>query len=84
MTYKIRIEQRALKLLKKLDPADKNRIKNAISQLAHDPSQGKPLKARFKGLWRYRVGHYRLIYSRNDDQLVILILRNGHRKDIYR
>ncbi|RTZ59711.1 MAG: hypothetical protein DSZ31_03460 [Gammaproteobacteria bacterium] len=43
----------------------------------------KPLKGKYKGLYRLRVGNYRVIYKRDNDKLVILVIRIGHRRDIY-
>ncbi len=52
---------------------------------AADPRQlGKPLHGDKKDLWRYRVGDYRLICDIQDDRVVVLVLRVGHRKDVYR
>ncbi|MBE3061911.1 MAG: type II toxin-antitoxin system RelE/ParE family toxin, partial [Cutibacterium acnes] len=45
---------------------------------------GKPLTGDLSGLWRYRIGDYRLICTLNDDRLIILALSIGHRRDIYR
>lgn len=49
-----------------------------------DPRQhGKALTANRKGQWRYRIGDYRLICTIEDDELVILALSVGHRREIY-
>ncbi|EGF75734.1 toxin-antitoxin system, toxin component, RelE family, partial [Cutibacterium acnes HL099PA1] len=45
---------------------------------------GKPLTGDLSGLWRYRIGDYRLICTLNDNRLTILALSIGHRRDIYR
>jgi mRNA interferase RelE/StbE len=46
---------------------------------------GKPLVGKaFRGLWRYRVGDYRLICDLQDDRLVLLVVSIGHRRDVYR
>lgn len=52
--------------------------------LARDPYQGKPLTGPYKGLYRFRVGEYRIVYSIEKDRLVVLVLRIRHRKDVYR
>ncbi len=52
--------------------------------LVKDPHQGKPLKGSYKGLYRYRIGDYRIIYSVEDDRLIVFVLRIRHRKDAYR
>ena len=44
---------------------------------------GKALQGEFSGLWRYRVGDYRLICEIRENELVILVLEIGHRKNIY-
>ena len=49
-----------------------------------DPRRfGKALARELTGLWRYRVGNYRLICHLTDHRLIVLVLRVGHRKDIY-
>jgi mRNA interferase RelE/StbE len=52
--------------------------------LAKDPYQGKALSAEFKGLYRWRTGRFRVIYEIQKDVLIILVLKIGHRKDVYR
>ena len=52
---------------------------------AENPRQwGKPLHGEKQGLWRYRVGHYRLICDIQDERVIVLVLEVGHRKDVYR
>jgi mRNA interferase RelE/StbE len=51
----------------------------------NDPRQwGKALQGEKRGLWRYRVGDYRLICDIQDERITILVLELGHRKDVYR
>jgi mRNA interferase RelE/StbE len=51
---------------------------------AEDPtSSGKALRKNLKGYWRHRVGNYRVISSIKDDTLTVLVVRIGHRKDVY-
>lgn len=45
---------------------------------------GEPLKGEKSGLWRYRVGDYRIICELRDQRLVVLALSIGHRREIYR
>jgi len=45
---------------------------------------GKPLKGNLKGVWRYRVGDYRLFADIQDDKLVIFLFEVAHRKEIYK
>jgi mRNA interferase RelE/StbE len=44
---------------------------------------GKPLKSKFKGLWHYRAGDYRIVCEIQDQDLIVLIVRVASRKDIY-
>ncbi len=54
-------------------------------RLAENPRQwGKPLDGDKVGLWRYRVGDYRLICDIQDERITVLVIRVGHRKDVYR
>ena len=46
-------------------------------------AHGIPLKADKSGQWRYRIGDYRLICSINDNKLVVLALKIGHRRNVY-
>jgi mRNA interferase RelE/StbE len=45
---------------------------------------GRPLTGDFKGLWRYRVGDYRIVASIEDDRFVVLVVTVGHRREVYR
>ena len=71
--------------LKELDKSAARKILIRIeTYLASNPKElGKPLKGHFQGFWRYRWGNYRVIYKISDREILILILRIGHRKDIY-
>ncbi|WP_313545017.1 type II toxin-antitoxin system RelE family toxin [Leifsonia aquatica] len=85
MTYRIDIAPAALREIKKLEPQAKRRVQATIELLAETPRPpaAKPLIAS-GGAWRVRVGDYRVIYDIHDDRLVILVLRAGHRREIYR
>ena len=45
---------------------------------------GRPLQGEKRGLWRYRVGDYRLICDIQDERITVMVLQVGHRKDVYR
>ena len=70
---------------KKLDKTVVKKILNRIeTYLAQDPKGlGKSLKGEFQGYWRYRFGDYRVIYRIAQREILILILRISHRKDVY-
>lgn len=84
MIYSISIKQSAAKALKKIPKPDRLRLIEAISSLSNTPSAGSILKGELSGLRRIRVGHYRIVYEIENDQLVILIVRIGHRREVYR
>lgn len=87
MTYKLRTTMRFDKDFKKLDRYTQKIIKAWIMKHLANTSNprecGKGLTANLSGLWRYRIGDYRLICEIHDDELVILALNIGHRSEIY-
>jgi mRNA interferase RelE/StbE len=88
MKYKILFEKNADKQLKKIDMTQQRIIVNWIAKnLENTPNPrifGKSLKGNLKEYWRYKVGDYRIIAEINDDEVKILIIEVGHRKDIYK
>jgi len=83
----IRLNPVSAKALKQLDKPAKQRLEAFIDDLAtldNPRNKGKALQGDLKGLWRYRVGDYRLIAQIKDNELVILVVELGHRKDIYK
>lgn len=89
MAWKIEISRRARKNLRSLDKQNAQRLliflHERIAPLEDARSIGHPLKgARLGELWRYRVGDYRIIASIEDESLRILVVRLGHRRDIYK
>jgi len=84
VTYSLSIKQSAAKALAKLPRADRLRIIDAIDQLKTNPAAGGVLKGEFAGLRRIRIGGYRVVYEALDQQLIVLVIRIGHRKEVYR
>ena len=88
MAWKIEFDPAALKELSKLDkPVEKRILKFLRERVAKldDPRQvGARLQGAMSGLWKYRVGDYRLICSIKDDRLVVIVVRVGHRREIYK
>lgn len=72
--------------LKKLDKPVQKRILDKLEKiLAQDPKGlGRPLTGLFSGLWKYRIGDYRVIYKIAEKEILVVVARIGHRKDIYR
>jgi mRNA interferase RelE/StbE len=84
MTYSVSIKQSAAKALAKIARDDRLRIVDAIDQLRTNPAAGGALKGEYAGLRRIRVGSYRIVYEVQDRQLVVLVIRIGHRREVYR
>ena len=84
MAWSIRIKASAAKALRKLDPQQRRRLIAAIDRLATEPHAGSVLKGEFAGLRRIRVGSYRITYEARQQELIVLMVRVSHRKDIYR
>lgn len=85
--YDLIYDKKYLKSLKKLDiQAQKiitNWVENNLLNCEEPRFSGKPLTGNFKGLWRYRIGSYRLLAKIDDDKLIIFAIDVGHRRDIY-
>ncbi len=87
MSWVYRFDDRALKELKRLGkPAQRAIITYLDERIAgeEDPRRfGKGLKATLAGLWRYRVGDYRILCQIQDLEVVVLVVAVGHRRDVY-
>jgi mRNA interferase RelE/StbE len=72
--------------LRKLPDVVQRRIVRAVETLADDPRPpgAKKLAGQAENLWRIRFGDYRIVYQIQDERLTVLVLRVGHRGDIYR
>ncbi|MBD3350648.1 MAG: type II toxin-antitoxin system RelE/ParE family toxin [Candidatus Lokiarchaeota archaeon] len=84
MTYKISVRRKAQKQLARIPASDYEKVKAAILALANNPRPSGSKKLKGRPGWRIRQGNYRVIYEIQDDQLIILVLDIGDRKDIYR
>lgn len=87
MAWRIEIDKDVQRSMKKLDKQIARRIVaklHEISQLEDPRSMGKGLTENKSGLWRYRVGDYRIVADIEDDVLVILVVDVDHRSKVYR
>lgn len=84
MTYTVRIKRSAAMALEGIARADRLRLIEAIDRLADHPAAGGVLKGELSGLRRLRVGSYRIVYEAQTDELTVLVVRIGHRRDVYR
>jgi mRNA interferase RelE/StbE len=76
--------EKAFAFLMKSQPAMGRRVAQIIDLLAKDPEEGIPLRGDLKGLFKYRVGTYRIIYKVERKILLITVIDIGHRKEVYR
>lgn len=87
MAWRIEVSGKALKALEKLDRGEARRILSFLrDRLAHEENPrrlGKPLQGDTE-FWRYRVGDYRLLCVIEDERITVVVLRIGHRKEVYR
>lgn len=88
MAWKVEFVPAAAKELKKLGRAEAARIiatlETRIAVLDDPRSLGSALTADFGGLWRWRIGNYRVVARIDDARITILVVRVGHRREVYR
>ena len=88
MAWTVEVNVFAERQLSKLDRAVQQRLLNWLADRLEgckDPRHfGEPLKGGLAGLWRYRVGDYRIICELQDDRLVVVAIAIGHRRQVYR
>ena len=85
--YSVEYSLGAIRDLKKLDKPTRLLIASWIEKNlvgCEDPrAHGKALKGDRRGEWRYRVGDYRILANIQDDKILILVLKIGHRREVY-
>jgi mRNA interferase RelE/StbE len=82
MTYSLIVEKSVLKRLKKIPPKFALKLVFRMLELNNGhPSDAKALTGDWQRYWRTRVGDYRIIYSIDDDVIIVAVV--GHRKDVY-
>jgi mRNA interferase RelE/StbE len=82
--YKITIKKSAAKELEDIPKKDLRKIVRRIQRLDQNPRPHGSQKLSAKEQYRIRQGDYRIVYSIDDDSLVVDIVKIGHRKEIYR
>ena len=86
MSWTVELTSDAARTLRKIDPQISRRIRKvlaAIESLEDPRVRGKALTGPLCGLWRYRVGDYRIVCDLVDSQLVVLVIDIDHRSTIY-
>lgn len=85
--WNLKILKRAEKALEKIDNQHKIKISkylDGIIKLKEPHKKGKALTGQLSGLWRYRVGDFRIICKIDGETITVLVLDVGHRKEVYR
>ena len=83
--YKVIWTKSAREDLKKLDLVITRKIATKVEEyLAKNPQKlGEPLVGQYKGLHRYRFSKYRVIYQIKEQEVAILVVKVGHRREVY-
>ena len=85
--YKLEFSRRAERQLSKMDANTRTIVllwlKKHVNNCEDPRAFGKALRGNLKGMWRYRIGDYRVICEIKDEQLVVLALSLGHRREVY-
>jgi mRNA interferase RelE/StbE len=85
VTFRITFAPSASRELRKFDSPVRRRLQAAIELLAENPRPPAAIQlVGGSGEWRVRTGDYRIIYEIRDEELLVLVLRMGHRREIYR
>jgi len=85
VSYRVTLAPAAARQLRKHDPQVRRWLQAALDLLAVEPRP--PAATRLvggSGEWRVRTGDYRIIYEIKDDELLVLVLQVGHRREVYR
>ena len=86
MGWKVEIDSAAHRQLRKIDRTRQRRIVDYLEEIAELPDprvKGKPLRSNLSGLWRYRVGDYRLVCQLQDSVMIVRVIKIGHRRTVY-
>lgn len=83
--YKVSIKRSAVKEIEAIpQKKERQRIIRRIGQLAEDPRPPGAKKLSGNNKYRVRQGSYRIVYSIEDNELIVVVVKVGHRKDVYR
>jgi mRNA interferase RelE/StbE len=86
--WRVEIHRDAVRDLRKLGADAESRVlrylRERIAGSADPRRYGHALTGDRQGLWRYRVGDYRIVAAIEDDRFVVLVVTVGHRRDVYR
>ncbi len=81
--FKPEIPPHVAESIRSLHPDLKRSIKSAIRAIATDPEHGEPLLRELKGLWKFRVRRFRIVYAIDRKSRAIRLMTVGHRQSVY-
>jgi len=83
--YKVIWESSAEENLRKIDRTIARKIKDKVENyLVKNPQQlGEPLTGQYRGFYRYKFSDYRVIYEMKENELLIVVIKIGHRREVY-
>jgi mRNA interferase RelE/StbE len=81
--FRADIPPHAAEVIRHLSPDLKRSIKAAVRALCVNPSEGAPLVKELKGLWKYRVRRFRIVYAIDQRRKVLRVMAIGHRRSVY-
>ena len=84
MPYEVRFARPVAKGLRRMDRAEARRVVEAAETLSEDPRPSNAQKVQGTPYLRIRVGSYRVVYEVRDEALVVLVVKVGHRREVYR
>jgi mRNA interferase RelE/StbE len=88
LAWTVKLSDDAKRDLQKFDKSVQKRITSFLLERLQNTdnprSTGKALQGKYSGLWRYRMGDFRLLCRIEDNELIILVIEMGHRKEIYK
>ena len=83
MAYRIEVTTAAARALKQVDHQHRDRIRGAIALLGQDPRPPGVKALQGRPGFRVRIGDYRIVYTIQDDVLLVVVVTLGHRRDVY-
>ncbi len=85
MSYKLLIDDKVIKDLKQIDRVWQKKILEVIkNKLLQNPYIGKPLVGNLSPYYRLRIADYRVIYEVKGDEVLLIVIKISHRKDVYK
>lgn len=84
MSYTVRIASAAHRQIRKLPRAGQERVAAVLVLLAEEPRPPAAKKLTGRDAWRVRTGNWRVIYEIHDDELLVMVVAPGNRRDVYK